>query len=34
MADKKKPTLKELTRKPVPAKDADKVKGGLRAREF
>lgn len=30
MADKKKPTLRELPKKPVPAKDADKIKGGVR----
>jgi len=28
MADKKKPTVKELPTKVVPTKDADKVKGG------
>jgi hypothetical protein len=34
MADKKKPSVKELPAKAVPSKDADKVKGGLRVREF
>jgi hypothetical protein len=28
MADKQKPTVKELPTKAVPTKDADKVKGG------
>lgn len=28
MADKKKPTVKELPTKAIPTKDADKVKGG------
>jgi hypothetical protein len=34
MADKKKPTVKELPKKAVTTKDADKVKGGLRIKSF
>lgn len=32
MADKKKPSVKELPTKTVPTKDASKVKGGLRVK--
>jgi len=34
VADKKKPTVKELPNKTVTTKDADKVKGGLRIKNF
>jgi hypothetical protein len=33
MADKKKPTVKELPKKTVTDKDADKIKGGRRVFE-
>jgi hypothetical protein len=34
MADKKKPTVKELPTKTVPTKDSSKVKGGIKFRDF
>jgi len=34
MADTKKPTVKELPKKTVTDKDADKIKGGVRIKTY